>query len=316
MQRFTDHEIKNWEKLQHDLDKTILQYLNDDTCSEIMCNDNGNLLIDRIKGGKNIEGYISPDQAQMILNTMAYSLRVHLNEENPIISGELPVNGSRFEGNMPPIVLNPTFTIRKRAIAIYTLDQYVEMGVIIHEQRKKIREFVKNRKNIVICGGTQSGKTTLGNAVLKEINIVDPKTRMLIIEDTRELQCDVEDLVTLRSTEHTSMQMLLKSALRQRPDRICVGEVRGGKEANLILEAWNTAHNGGILTVHSNDARSALMRIEQLLMASGLPVIPSYISSAINVIVSIQKSIEDGSRKVQEILEVSFENGNYAFREV
>jgi len=315
VQQFTDHEIRNWEKLQHDLDKTILQYLNDDTCTEIMCNDNGNLVIDRIRGGKKIEGYISPDQAQMILNTMAYSLRVNLNEENPIVSGELPVNGSRFEGNMPPIVLNPTFTIRKRAIAIYTLDQYVESGVITQAQRVKLRKIAEDRKNVVICGGTQSGKTTFGNAFLKEINIVDPKTRMLIIEDTRELQCDVEDLVTLRSTEHTTMQMLLKSALRQRPDRICVGEVRGGKEANLILEAWNTAHNGGILTVHSNSARSAVRRIEQLLMASSIEPIPSFIADAINIIVSIQKST-DGTRKVREILEVSFENGNYAFQEV
>ena len=315
MQKFTDHEIRNWEKLQHDLDKTILQYLNDDSCTEIMCNDNGNLFIDRMRGGKKIEGYISPDQAQMILNTMAYSLRVNLNEECPIISGELPVNGSRFEGNMPPIVLNPTFTIRKRAISIYTLDQYVEMGSLTEAQRIKLRKIAAERKNVVICGGTQSGKTTFGNAFLNEIKQTDPNTRMLIIEDTRELQCDVEDLVTLRSTEHTSMQMLLKSALRQRPDRICVGEVRGGKEANLILEAWNTAHNGGILTVHSNSARSAVRRIEQLLMASDIKPIPSFIADAINIIVSIQKC-NDGTRKVQDILEVSFENGDYAFREV
>ena len=315
MTKFTDHEIRNWEKLQQELDKTILHYLNDETCSEIMCNDNGNIVIDRVKGGKKIEGHLSSDKAQMILNTMAYCLNVNLDQESPIISGELPVNGSRFEGNIPPIVLHPTFTIRKRASVIYTLDQFLEMGTITKEQRLKLKKVAQDRKNIVICGGTQSGKTTFANGILDEIKHVDPHTRMLIIEDTRELQCDVEDLVTLRSSKHTNMQMLLKSALRQRPDRICVGEVRGGEETNLLLSAWNTAHNGGILTIHSNTARSAIDRIEQLLLSSRITPIPSFIAGAVNIIISIQKST-DGVRRVQEILEVSYKNGNYVFQEV
>ncbi|WP_292255030.1 P-type conjugative transfer ATPase TrbB, partial [Mesorhizobium sp.] len=177
--------------------------------------------------------------------------------------GELPIGGHRFEGLLPPVVAAPTFTIRRRASRLIPLDDYVAAKIMTEHQASLIRNAITSRMNIVISGGTGSGKTTLANAVIAEIVETAPDDRMVILEDTAEIQCAAENAVALHTSDTIDMGRLLKSTMRLRPDRIIVGEVRDGA-ALTLLKAWNTGHPGGVTTIHSNTAESALRRLEQL----------------------------------------------------
>ena len=211
------------------------------------------------------------------------------------MSAELPPLGSgageRFEGILPPVSTAPCFSIRKPAARIYTLMDYVTDGIMSAEAARLLSLAVVNRRNILVAGGTSSGKTTLANAMLAEMAHLDE--RVILIEDTRELQSPARDTVALRtrpssSDKNTAVTMgdLVRSTLRLRPDRIIVGEVRGG-EALDMLKAWNTGHPGGIATVHANSAASALYRIEQLIQEAVVTVPRRLIADAIDMIVFI-----------------------------
>ena len=206
-----------------------------------------------------------------------------------------------------------TDTIRKRALLIFTLADYVAQGIITPTQAEALMDAVKHRHNILVAGGTGTGKTTLANALLHTIGEISPKHRLVILEDTRELQCAAPNVVFLRTSEGIDMTRLLRATLRMRPDRIVVGEVRGA-EALALLKAWNTGHPGGVGTVHANDAQAALIRLGQLIQEANVPPNPELIAETVNVVVSIKRTAT--GRKIEEIVRViGYKDGGYVLRQ-
>ena len=269
----------------------IAALLADPLTQEIMVNPDGALRVDRLGEGRVDTGIsIEPSQVERIIRLVAAHGRAEIHADRPIISAELPPHaeghaGERFEGVLPPVAPAPCFSIRKPAERLYTLDDYVADDLMPTAMADALRAAVTQRLNILIAGGTSSGKTTLANALLAEMAWVD--ARVILIEDTRELQCPLPDTVALRTKVGVaSMTDLVRSTMRLRPDRIVVGEVRG-PEALDMLKAWNTGHPGGIATVHANGAQAALTRIEQLVQEAVVTVPRQLIAEAIDLIVFI-----------------------------
>ncbi|MBA4760872.1 P-type conjugative transfer ATPase TrbB [Sphingomonas sp.] len=268
----------------------IAAALADPLVLEVMINPDGALRLDRLGEGRTDTGTrFEPAQVERIIRLVASHARTEVHAASPIVSAELPPHGEgageRFEGVLPPVSLAPCFSIRKPAIRIYTLLDYVADGIMSAEMARLLSLAVVERRNILVAGGTSSGKTTLANALLAEMAHLDE--RVILIEDTRELQSPAPDTVALRTrASHVTMADLVRSTLRLRPDRIIVGEVRGG-EALDMLKAWNTGHPGGIATVHANSAASALLRIEQLIQEAVVTVPRRLIADAIDLVVFI-----------------------------
>jgi len=270
--------------------------LADPLVTDLMLNPDGHLWTDRQDQGRMDSGtLIAPKDAERIIRLVASFKGSSADGNSPIISAELP-GGERFEGLLPPIAAAPSFSIRKAGSKILTLDDYVKDEVMSNTQAEALRSAVQARLNMLIIGGTGSGKTTLANALLAEIANINE--RILILEDTRELKCAAPDVVALRTSDSVSLGSLVRSSLRLRPDRIIIGEVRGG-EALDLLKAWNTGHPGGIATVHANSALAGLSRLEQLILEA-IPTVPSgLITDAIDVLVFI--SGKGSSRRVRTI---------------
>lgn len=291
-------DTRKEESLRRNLGDMVLRALNDPSVVEVMLNDDSSLWVDRLGLGMEEVGHLSPVQALSIIQTVAGILGTTVNNENPVLECELPIDGSRFEALIPPLVAKPVFTLRKKALLVFTLDDYVQKGIMTARQKELIEQAIADRKNILVAGGTGTGKTTLANAVLDCISKVDPDHRVVIIEDTKELQCNAKNKVFLRTSEHKDMTQLLRATMRLRPDRIVVGEVRDGS-ALALLKAWNTGHPGGVGTVHANDAKAALIRVGQLIQEAGVPPNPELIAEAVNVVVSIKRTAT--SRIVEEV---------------
>ena len=268
----------------------IAAALSDANVIEVMVNPDGALRLDLLGEGRRNTGVrIEAAQVERIIRLVASHVRGEVHSDRPIVSAELPPHGDgageRFEGVLPPVSLGPCFSIRKPAARVYTLLDYVSDGFMSAETARLLSLAVVDRKNILIVGGTSSGKTTLANALLAELAHLDE--HVILIEDTRELQCSAPDVVALRTRAGlVSMADLVRSTLRLRPDRIIVGEVRG-PEALDMLKAWNTGHPGGIATIHANSAMSALHRIEQLCQEAVVSVPRPLIADAIDLIVFI-----------------------------
>ena len=279
----------------------IAEALTDKTVIEVMANPDGSLWLDKHGEGRSLHGTIDPAHAERIIRLVASHIGVDCTAKSPIVSGELPETGERFEGLIPPVVLAPTFAIRKPADVIYTLEDYVKSDIMTSEQASYLRRAIAERKNILVVGGTSSGKTTLTNALLTEVS--KHHHRIILIEDTRELQCNILDLVALRTKPGVAtLSDLVRSTLRLRPDRIIIGEVRG-REALDMLKAWNTGHAGGITTLHANSAKAGLFRLEQLVQEAVSVVPRQLIAEAIDVILFIEG--RNGSRRVRTIAEVT-----------
>ena len=301
------------EKLRRELGPRICGYLNDPAIIEIMLNPDGSLWIDRLGGDMEQVGFMDAVQAEALMGTVAAALRTTITRERPFLECELPIDGSRFEALIPPIVPGPTFTIRRKAVRVFTLEDYVTSGIMTARQRAAIERSARSRLNILVVGGTTTGKTTLTNAILRYIAEADPNHRIVIIEDTAELQCTIENKVMLRTSHNVDQLMLLKFTMRLRPDRICLGEARG-PEALALLKAWNTGHPGGVCTIHANNARAGLIRVEQLIAEASTAPMGELIGEAVNVIVSIAKTAE--GRKVKEVLFVKgYHDGQYVFED-
>ncbi len=291
---------------------TIAEALADPEVIEIMINPDGALRLDRLGQGRVDTGMLyEPAQIERIIRLVASHARTEVHEQAPIVSAELPPHGQgageRFEGVLPPVSLAPCFSIRKPAARIFTLVDYVGDGIMSAAAARLLGRAVAERRNILVAGGTSSGKTTLANALLAEMEGLDE--RVILIEDTRELQCAAPDTVALRTrpaTPHAaggvSMADLVRSTLRLRPDRIIVGEVRG-REALDMLKAWNTGHPGGIATVHANSAAAALYRLEQLVQESVVTVPRRLIAEAIDMVVFIAG--RGRARRVEAIARVT-----------
>ena len=213
---------------------------------------------------------------------VAHHVGAEVHAASPRVSAELPETGERFEGLIPPVVAAPAFAIRKPAVAIFTLDDYVAAGIMSFDEADALRRAVKRRRNILVAGGTSTGKTTLVNALLAEV--AKTSDRVVLIEDTRELQCKSPNLVALRTKDGVaSLSDLVRSSLRLRPDRIPIGEVRGA-EALDLLKAWGTGHPGGIGTIHAGSAIGALRRLEQLIQEAVVTVPRALIVETIDLI--------------------------------
>ncbi|SCC94655.1 putative conjugal transfer protein TrbB [Thiomonas sp. X19] len=289
------------EALKRALGAQILDYLADPTVVEIMLNPDGTLWVDRLGAGMQKVGEVPAVQSLTIVNTVAAMLETTVTSENPILECELPLDGSRFEALIPPLVERASFALRKKALLVFTLDDYLQKGIMTRGQKQAIEEAVSGRQNILVSGGTGSGKTTAANAILDCMAQVDHDHRIVVIEDTRELQVNAQNVVFLRTSDNTDMTRLLRATMRLRPDRIVVGEVRDGS-ALALLKAWNTGHPGGVGTVHANDASAALIRIGQLIQEAGVPPNPELIAEAINVVVSIKRTAT--GRRVEEVAAV------------
>jgi P-type conjugative transfer ATPase TrbB len=293
----------------------IAAAMSDARVIEIMVNPDGALRVDILGEGRvDTDVRLEPDQIERIIRLVASHARAEVHGEAPIVSAELPPHiegraGERFEGILPPVAVGPCFSIRKPATRLYTLDDYVGVGLMSQVAADRLKAAVVQRFNILVAGGTSSGKTTLANALLAEMAWVDE--RVILIEDTRELQSPAPDTVALRTRPGVvTMADLVRSTLRLRPDRIVVGEVRG-PEALDMLKAWNTGHPGGIATVHANSAASALFRIEQLVQEAVVTVPRRLIAEAIDVIVYIAGRGVD--RRIETIARVAGldPDGNY-----
>jgi len=283
------------------LGPAIAGFLEDPMIVEVMLNPDGRLWIDRLSAGLSDTGAtLSPADGERIVRLVAHHVGAEVHAARPRVSAELPETGERFEGLLPPVVTAPCFAIRKPAVAVFTLADYVAAGIMTETQADLLREGVSVRANILVAGGTSTGKTTLTNALLAEV--AGSSDRVVIIEDTRELQCTAPNLVALRTKDGVaSLSDLVRSSLRLRPDRIPIGEVRGA-EALDLLKAWSTGHPGGIGTIHAGSALGALRRMEQLIQEAVVTVPRAFIAETIDLIAVL--SGRGASRHLAELARV------------
>lgn len=297
-------------KLRRELGPQILEALADDSVIEVMLNPDGRLWVERFGASKAEVGKVPRAQSESIVSTVAAMLDTTVTYERPSLEGELPLDGSRFTALGPPVVAAMSWTIRKRARRVFTLDDYAAAEILSQEQYDALVLAIAERRNILVSGGTGSGKTTLLNAVIHGMSTMTPDDRLVVIEDTGELQCAARDVVTMRAVGHFSIASCLKTTLRFRPERIVIGEVRGG-EAMPLLKSWNTGHEGGACTVHANNARLALMRLQSLIAeapeASNYTpgMVRALIGEAVHVVVHIARDhAAKGGRRIKEVVMV------------
>lgn len=298
--------------LNYSLGQEVVKYFSDDSVIEIMLNDDGKLWIDTFDGTKDTGVIIDNEKALSVAYLLASHIGAEINQDCPHLSGELPGTGFRFQIEIPPIVSNVSFNIRKKAIRVFSLNDYLKNEVMTIRQKNIIEEAVKDRKNILVVGGTSSGKTTLCNAILKEI--AKYKNRVVLIEDVQELQCETENKVRMKTCKNTSIRDLIKITMRKTPERIIVGEIRDGAALDL-LKAWNSGHPGGISTIHADDCLGGLEKLEQYIQEVSANPQSKLIARAVDLVVVIAKV--EGQRKITQIVKVDgYKNGEYILNEV
>ncbi|MDR2893699.1 MAG: P-type conjugative transfer ATPase TrbB [Deltaproteobacteria bacterium] len=327
------------ESLSFNIGETILKALDDPTVLEIMVNPDMKLWIERFgqpmqrvfadgtvaesKEDVDKPGDIEPDRTRSVITLVASALDSVATVDRPIVEGELPLDGSRFEGVFPPVVSNPMFSIRKKASKVFSLDEYVQAGIMPESVADIISYSILAKDNILVVGGTGSGKTTLVNGIIHKLSELCPEDRLAIIEDTVELQVSSANITPLRTTLHISANTLLRACLRLRPDRIFLGEIRGGEyvimpngedrynpgPALSLLNAWNTGHPGGIATIHANSALDGLLKLKQYAMeTSADAALEPLIGSTVNLALFIAKTPE--GRRLKQAVKILGWNNN------
>ncbi len=293
-------------KIKKSFGDNILKALKDPDVIELMINPDGVVWVETLSAGMKEICSEEPIHVKGMIVKVAHFLGLIATDEQ-IIEGELPLNGERFEGILPPIVSSPVISIRKRALKIFSLDDYK----LSEAHYTAIEQGIKERKNFVVVGGTSSGKTTFCNALLKKISEIHPAHRIVLIEDTREMQITSKNHTAMKTSPKKDIGALVRACLRLNPDRIIVGEVRG-KEALEMLKAWNTGIPGGVTTIHANSAIGGIARIEQLI-SEVAPInehLQKMIAEAVDILIYMEK--DKGARKVKEVVRVNgFKNGNY-----
>lgn len=320
-------------KLRRELGDAVLSLLADKWTEDILLNPDSALWVKRMGEGFSKFGQMPPAQAASALGTIAAWRGTVLNHDHPILETELPLDGSRFEGIVPPVVRYPVFAIRLRPRKIFTLDEYETSRILTEKddprnrlrQRDDFAASIRNlshaeiiraaigaRKNILVVGSTGSGKTTLVNAVLDALSRITPQDRVISIEDTTELQCAVKNYLDLRAVGKVTMLECLRACMRLKPTRIVVGEVRGA-EAHTLLKAWNTGHPGGAATVHANDAASGLIRLESLIAEATSAPQQTLIAEAVDLVIFVDEDPDlKAGRKVRDVLLVTgYRDGRY-----
>lgn len=326
------------EKLVREFGDTLMTQLRDPLTEDIVLNPDGRLWVKSVGRSFQTFGAMPASQALSAFGTLAAIKGTVIHHDQPVLETDLPIDGSRFQALIPPVVSSPVFAIRCRPKKVFTLDEYEAANILSDQSdplnaprerddflqgvkglshREVIQQAIAAKKNILIVGSTGSGKTTMVNAMLHELSRTAPDDRVLLIEDTTELQCTVANHVALLAVGKVTMLDCLRSCMRLKPDRIVVGEVRGA-EAHTMLKAWNTGHPGGAATVHANDAVSGLRRLESLVAEATSAPQQALISEAVDVVIFIdaEKSSKAG-RKVREIIVVlGYEDGKYLFEHV
>jgi type IV secretion system protein VirB11 len=289
----------------------IGRWLDDPGVVEVMLNPDGRLWLDRLSTGLEDTGEgLSAADGERIVRLVAHHVGAEVHAASPRVSAELPESGERFEGLLPPVVTGPAFAIRKPAVAVFTLDDYVDGRIMTRSEAEALRSGVITRKNILVAGGTSTGKTTLANALLAEVAATGD--RVVLIEDTRELQCAAPNLVALRTKDGVAtLAELVRSSLRLRPDRIPIGEVRGA-EALDLLKAWGTGHPGGVGTIHAGTALGALRRLEQLIQEAVVVVPRALIAETVDLVAVL--SGRGAERRLTELCAVDGLASDGAYR--
>lgn len=296
--------------LRSALGPLVGKWLDDPNVAEVMLNPDGRLWVDRLQGGlAPTSGSMQASDAERVVRLTAHHVGVEVHPLRPRVSAELPGGGERFEGLLPPIVAAPVFAIRKPARRVFSLADYVAAGVMSEAQAGLLAKAVAERRTILVAGATSSGKTTLVNALLAEMARGDD--RLVLIEDVRELQCLAANVVALRTDGAASLAELVRAALRLRPDRIVVGEVRGG-EALDLLKAWGTGHPGGVGTLHAGSAAGALARLEQLIQEAVVTVPRGLIAETIDLVAVLNGRGE--GRRLSELAWVRGLDGEGRYR--
>lgn len=284
--------------------------------TDICLNPDGQVWVTRLGHDSQVAGTMRAGDASALIAATATTLGQTATKDTPIIEGELLTDGSRFFGAIPPIVTAPVFAIRKKASKIIPLEEYETKGLMTRNQRRVIESAIRAKKNIIVCGGTGSGKTTLINGILHAIGRLCPNDRILVGEDTRELQCSARNIVFLRTSSTVNLSRIVKAMLRMFPDRIIIGEVRTGEAFDLLM-AWNTGHPGGVCSVHSDivNPRAALDRLE-MMVSMAMPGVPlqRLIANAVGLIICVSR-MPDGTRRVTQIVSVEgFDGTDYQLR--
>jgi type IV secretion system protein VirB11 len=289
------------EKMRRELGESVLAFLGDGSVTEIMLNDDGRVWVFKGGAAEDTGVTMSPARSLSFLGTVASFYDKTIHSENTIIAEVLPIDGSRLNGVIPPTVEMPSFNIRKKASRIFVLSEYVKQGRMTETDHEVIRDGIRTRKNFLVVGATGSGKTTLTNAILHEINAINPTHRVISMEDTAELQIPQQNKVRMYTDDNTPMQKLHFSAMRQKPDRIVIGEIRNGAALDL-LKSWNTGHPGGVTTLHANSCMEALSRLEMLILEAVPNPMQRLIGQSVGLVIYIEP-LQTGPT-VTEIIEV------------
>jgi P-type conjugative transfer ATPase TrbB len=305
------------ERFERFLGKELGELLDEEQVTDVLVNEDGRVWVERVGGLVEWAGFsMEPERTMALIKTTASLVNVLVHEGRPVLEARVPGRNLRFQALIPPVVAAPVVAMRKPARVVRPLVSYLETGRMSEAIYGALRVAVVARQNILVVGGTGSGKTTLANAILGEIAASCPHERLLLIEDTRELQPTSENVVPTETAGVLTMADLLRAALRMRPDRIVVGEVRGA-EALQLLKAWNTGHSGGACTVHADSALAGLMRVEQMAAEGTQGFVPrAEVAHAVNVLVFIAR--RNGARRVEELVHVRGlkADGTYAVEEV
>lgn len=294
----------------------IASLLQRDDIMEIYVNDDGFLRYKSLTEGKRKSDVrLEPEKVRAIIELITGQAHKVVNGDIPSVSTEIMGYGCRFQGELPPIVRFPQFNIRKKATRIFTFADYVADGALAPFYRDYLEKAIKARKNILVVGGTGTGKTTFLNAVLEAVARISPDHRIISLEDLPELQCPADDYSPMFTMQDAgtggvrfNMTRLLADCMRRSPDRIIIGEVRDGA-AYTMLKAWNTGHPGGACTVHANDAVAGLSRIKSLAQEDpdASNDLKELIGQAIDVVLSIvHTTLPNGleGRKIDRVIEV------------
>lgn len=295
---------RNLDALRRHAGPLLLGALGHELTIEVMLNPDGRLWQERLGEEMKPIGTMDRHKAEAMIRVVASTLNQTITSDNPILdNAEFPLDGSRFSAALPPVVSAPTFCLRRRASKVFSMDDYVASKTMTERQKDVLCASIAERKNMIVFGGTSSGKTTLTNALIGEMVRQNPRERIFIFEDTQEVQCNGENALFFHTTDDVPMSRLLMLSLRMRPDRICVGEVRNAYALDL-MDCWNTGHDGGVATIHATSAERGLSRLVSLISRNPYrpAVIEEVIGESVQRIVFIRKTPE--GRRIQTILGV------------
>ncbi|HEY9235339.1 MAG TPA: P-type conjugative transfer ATPase TrbB [Phenylobacterium sp.] len=294
-------QARRHQALDQALGEVVLRALAEPGVVEVLVNPDGRVIVDVLGQGRRDLGVrLTVGARERVIRLVAAHAGQTITPSAPRLSGALP-SGERFQAFLPPVCAQPAFSIRKRPQRIWTLKDYVAQRAMSPEEAATLGQAVCARRNILVSGGAGSGKTTLANALLAEPAFASD--RVFLIEDVRELQCSAWDQVatlTRRPPDAIAVVDLVRDALRMRPDRIVVGELRDGASALETLKAWNTGHPGGLATIHANSALEALSRLEDLLAEVMASSSLRLIERAVDLIVHVART--DDGRRIEGLL--------------